>query len=294
MDPTIAPPASGPSESVRVPVPTTRGFNHAVLFTYLRRWAAAGNEYVDEAEGGVRYARSVRLPHGPGVVRISWSDGQLWSEITAAEADRPGALAAVAALVDSDADSATMDAQLATDPHLGPLVATGPGLRIPGTTDPTELAFQALVGQQISMAAAAVCAAKLTRRYGEQLPRPAYGVERLFPSAPALAAADPTELPMPRARGRALVGLAAALAEGRLVLDPMRPWPEMRAELIAQPGIGPWTADYIGLRGLGQRDILLDTDLVIRRELATRQVERPQAWTPWRSYATIHLWRAYV
>ena len=99
---------------------------------------------------------------------------------------------------------------------------------------------------------------------------------------------------MPRARGRALVALADALATGTMTLDPARPWGDQRAELLARPGVGPWTADVIGLRGLGQPDILLDTDLVIRRELAERGVSDTGAWAPWRSYATVHLWRAYV
>ena len=99
---------------------------------------------------------------------------------------------------------------------------------------------------------------------------------------------------MPRARGRALVGLAAALAEGSLVLDRVAPWAGTRAALLARPGIGPWTADYIGLRGLGQPDILLSSDLVIRRELVARGVRDPTSWAPYRSYATLHLWRAYV
>ncbi len=174
------------------------------------------------------------------------------------------------------------------------MVSAAPGLRVPGTTDAHELAFQVLISQQISMAAAATCAGKITIRYGDRLEQPAFGLSSLFPTANALAVVDPTELPMPRARGRALVSLARALADGSLDLSGSRPPAPTRAALLRQPGIGPWTADCIALRALGDRDILLDTDLVIRRELVRRGITDVRAWSPFRSYATIHLWRPYV
>jgi AraC family transcriptional regulator of adaptative response / DNA-3-methyladenine glycosylase II len=155
------------------------------------------------------------------------------------------------------------------------------------------LVFRALIGQQISLAAAAICAAKLADRYGEAVKSADPRLHRLLPTAEALAAVDPTELPMPRARARALVGLAGVLADGTLDLHSEQPWRQRRAALLAVPGIGPWTADYVGLRALGETDILLDTDLVIKRELALHGIAETTRWAPWRSYATMHLWQGY-
>lgn len=230
----------------------------------------------DTVDGHPRLTRAVRLAHGPALIRLTWTGAALRWEYAGEERDRAEAARRAEALCDAHADVAAVAQRFAADPHLGRLVASSPGLRIPGGTDPVEVALQALISQQVSMASAARCADKLTVRYGEQI-------------------AAPAELPMPRARGRALVALAAALADGTLVLDPEQPWPAQRVALLARPGVGPWTADVIGLRGLRQPDILLGTDLVIRRELTARGVSGDtRSWSPWRSYATVHLWRAYV
>ena len=286
----VAPLTFGSASVLRV----TEPFDGGTLMRFLGRFAVPSAERHDTTGGHPRLTRTVRLTHGPGLIRLTWTGPALRWEYAGPAADRAEAVRRTEALCDADADVAAVSQRLAADPHLGPLVASGPGLRIPGGTDPAEVALQALISQQVSMAAAARCADKLTVRYGEQIEVPAGAPDRLFPTAAALSAVDPAELPMPRARGRALVALAGAIAAGTLVLDPERPWPELRAALLARPGIGPWTADVIGLRGLRQPDVLLDTDLVIRRELATRGVSDTQRWSPWRSYATVHLWRAYV
>lgn len=277
-----------------VPVTTTAPFNAPVLFAFLSRWAVPGVELVDQHAGLTRYARALRLAHGPGLVRLTWTGSELVAELRVHPADREAALAKIAGLCDTAAPAAAIDQHLGADPHLRPLVAAAPGLRIPGTTDRHELAFQVVISQQISMAAAVVCAGKITGHYGDELDQPDFGLSRLFPTAATLATVDPVELPMPRARGRAVVSLARALACGEVDLSDTVPLAQARATLLAQPGIGPWTADTIALRALGDRDILLATDLVIRRELAARQVEDIAAWSPFSSYATIHLWRAYV
>lgn len=277
-----------------LPVAVRRPFDGAVLFAFLSRWAVPGVELVDTYGGTIRYARAMRLAHSPGLVRLSWTGSDLTAELQVDPADRSEALAKIAALCDTAADPTAIDARLGADPELRAMVAAAPGLRIPGTTDRNELALQVLVSQQISMAAAVTCSAKLTVRYGEQLTRPAFGLSWLFPTPAALAGADPTELPMPRARGRALVRLAQALATGEVDLDGDQTVAERRQSLLALPGIGPWTADGIALRALGDPDILLTTDLVIRRELLARGVTDTTGWAPFRSYATIHLWRPYV
>jgi AraC family transcriptional regulator, regulatory protein of adaptative response / DNA-3-methyladenine glycosylase II len=190
------------------------------------------------------------------------------------------------AVADVAADPVSVDGTLGAVPALAALVAARPGLRVPGTSDPRELAVRALLGQQISVAAARTHAGRLTASVGVRLARPRGGVTHAFPAPAALAALDPEQLPMPRARGRALVGMAAALADGL---------PVKRPALLALPGIGPWTADYVALR-TGDPDVLLASDLGVRHALAALGVGDARALAdacrPFGSYATLHLWHS--
>ena len=119
-------------------------------------------------------------------------------------------------------------------------------------------------------------------------------VSRLFPTMATLAELDPESLPMPRARGRALVGLARALDDGAVRLDRSTDRVETRAALMALPGIGPWTADYVAMRALGDPDAFLPTDLGVRNAAARLGIDDPtrrsESWRPWRSYALMRLW----
>ena len=282
-----------PVEGHRAEIDVVEPFDGAALLSFLGRRCIAGVEAYAVVHGVPHYARTVRLAHGPGIIDLAWTGVSLLARSWTAAADRSEALAMISRLCDTRADAPLIANRLAADPALASLVAAHPGLRVPGTVDPHELACRALIGQQVSLAAAAVCAAKLAVRYGEPVAPADPRLHRLMPTAAALASADPAELPMPRARGRALVGLARALADGTLDLHRDQPWPERRAALLATPGIGPWTADYIAMRGLANPDILLGTDLVIKRELALRQTTDPARWSPWRSYATMHLWQGF-
>ena len=285
-------PEPGPSRRLA----TTEPFDGATLFAFLRRFAVPGVEAHEtrEDEGVLGLTRTLRLAHSPAAVRLTWDGSALALAYAGDPADEDDAVRRMRWLVDADAPVDLVAAVLGADVHLADDVASSPGLRLPGGTDVGESAVQALVSQQISMAAAARCSAKLTETYGDAVVVPGGAVSWLFPRMEALAEADPAVLPMPRARGRALVSLAHALASGALVLDRDRPWAEQRAELVAQPGIGPWTADVVGLRALGQPDVLLTTDLAVRRQLEARGVADPTPWAPFRSYATVHLWRPYV
>jgi len=234
------------------------------------------------------------------VMTLRWSADTLggWLDLDD-QWDLEAGQARVEHLCDLRIDVGAVEAHLVRDPQLRPLVRAAPGLRVPGVVDLHEHLFRTMLGQQISLAGAANLAAKLVTRFGERLPGSLAGdpddpLTHLFPRAEALAGADPATLPMPRARGRALVLMAQALADGSLTLAPGCDPVEIRARLLASPGVGPWTADYVLMRGLHLPDILLTSDLVIKRELLARGLSATDSWSPWRSYATMHLWRAYT
>jgi AraC family transcriptional regulator of adaptative response / DNA-3-methyladenine glycosylase II len=214
--------------------------------------------------------------------------------------DLPEAEARVRRLLALDADPAPAVPGLKRDPLLDPLVTAAPGRRVPGTVDGAELAIRAVLGQQVSLRAAATLAGQLVTAHGVPLARPVGAVTHRFPAPAALAAADPAALAMPRARARALLGLAAALATGRLALTPGADGREVRAQLLALPGVGPWTAEYVALRALGEADAFLPSDLGVRHGLErlgadghpTAAAARAEAWRPYRAWAMAHLWAA--
>ncbi|MGA2165130.1 MAG: hypothetical protein ABSH36_11760, partial [Solirubrobacteraceae bacterium] len=195
---------------------------------------------------------------------------------------------------------------LAGDPLLAPLVRAAPGLRLPGAVDGAELAVRAVLGQQISVPAARTAAAHLTQALGEPLPAPDGGLTHLFPSPAAIAAAAPEQLPGGPARRRnTLQALAGLLAAGDLAIDPGSDREELRARLLALPGVGPWTVEYIAMRALADPDAFLPTDLGVRHALAALGRSDPtlrdgcsprdaarlaERWRPWRAYALQHLW----
>jgi AraC family transcriptional regulator, regulatory protein of adaptative response / DNA-3-methyladenine glycosylase II len=253
------------------------------------------------------YERTLRLSHGPGRVRLTFpAAGPAHTTrfvrcllVVDDLRDLGSAVERCRRLLDADADPLAVDEELSGDPLMARLVRARPGLRVPGGVDGDEIAIRAVLGQQISLAGAIALSAKLVDRYGERLPirtSGGDGPDRLFPSAATLAGVDPEGLPMPRARGRALVALCAALADGGIALDRSADRSEVRARLLELPGIGPWTADYVALRALGDPDVFLPTDVGVRRAL-TGLGEDPaaagtlgHAWRPWRSYGLMHLW----
>jgi AraC family transcriptional regulator of adaptative response / DNA-3-methyladenine glycosylase II len=201
-------------------------------------------------------------------------------------------------LLDLDADPHAIDEVLGADPVLGPLVASAPGRRSPGHVDGDELAVRAVLGQQVSVAGARTIAGRLARRVGTPLPEPDGGLTHAFPTAEQLVQMNPDDLPMPAARRRTLLHLSDELATGKLAIDPGEDRVELRAALLALPGIGPWTADYIAMRALGDPDVFLATDLGVRHAAARFGLDASpgalaalaERWRPWRSYAVHHLW----
>ncbi len=271
-------------------------FAGAALLRYLGPRAVAGVETV----GDGWYARTLDLPHGPGTVRLELGDVLDPGQTALVPArfvlhdlrDTTAAVARVRRLLDGDCDPIAVADHFAGDPVIGPLVRRRPGLRVPGHVDGDEVAVRAVVGQQVSVAGARTVLGRLVAAHGEPCATDIAGLTHLFPDAATVAALDPGQLPMPRARGRALTALAAALADGDVALDRGPDRDAVRETLLALPGIGPWTADYIALRALGHPDIYLPTDVGVRNALKGLDVADadPTTWAPWRSYALLHLW----
>lgn len=261
-----------------------------------------------EVAGPGWYARTLDLPHGRGTVRLELVDlpdtsgaagggtGFVTAEFRLTDLrDTAAASERVRRLLDADCDPRAVDDHLGADPVLGDLVRATPGLRVPGQVDGDETAIRTVIGQQVSVTGARTVAGRLVAAHGRAVESDVPGLTHLFPDAASLAVADPGTLPMPRARGRALVGLAAALADGRVLLDRGPDRDDVRRALLELPGIGPWTADYVAMRALGHPDVFLPTDLAVRRLLAGLDGDPdPERWRPWRSYALMHLWNTLM
>lgn len=288
-------PGSAAEAPIRVRLATRQPFDAAPLLAFLGDRAVVGLEAYD----GTTYRRTLALPHGHATVACRATVGGLLAEFRLADLrDLAPGVARVRRLFDLDADPVAVADVLGADPILGRLVAARPGLRIAGTTDPHEIVVRAIVGQQVSVAGAATVVGRLVAAHGEPLGLDDPSLTHVFPSVGRLAGADPAGLSMPRARGAALVGVCRALADGALVLDAGVDRSGLVADLQSLPGIGPWTAAYIAMRGLGDPDVMLAGDLGVRHAMValgaddrSREVERTaHAWRPWRSYAVAHLW----
>lgn len=259
----------------------------AATLGFLAGRAVSGLESYD----GSTLSRTLRLPHGAGLVSLTPATGYVAARLRLVDhRDLAAAVARVRRLLDLDADPQAVDEVLAGQPALTGLVTRRPGLRSPGAVDGFEMAVRAVIGQQVSVASARTVLSRLVAEHGA----PAFDSSpdwRLFPEPAVIAGLDPASLPMPRARGRTLVGLAAAMADGSLVLGAGSDRTETRAALLRLPGIGPWTADYLLIRALGDPDVYLGSDLGVRQARArlTGALD-PVATAPWRSYLTHHLW----
>jgi AraC family transcriptional regulator of adaptative response / DNA-3-methyladenine glycosylase II len=268
------------------------------LLGFLAPRAVAGVEVASvRPDGSGTYARTLDLPHGPGTVHLELTDlpepgtGFVTARFMLHDVrDTTAAVARVRRLLDGDCDPIAVADHFSGDPVLGPLVRRRPGLRVPGHPSGDEMAVRAVVGQQVSVAGARTVIGRLVAEHGRPVDTEVPGLTHLFPDADTIAALDPESLPMPRARGRSLVGLGAALADGELSLDRGPDRDDVRRLLLELPGIGPWTADYVALRALGHPDVFLPTDLGVKHAMARRPGADPERWRPWRSYALLHLW----
>jgi AraC family transcriptional regulator of adaptative response / DNA-3-methyladenine glycosylase II len=265
------------------------------LFGHLAATAVPG---VEEWRAGA-YRRTLRLPHGPGIAALRPQPDHICCQLTLTDLrDLSTAINRCRRLLDLDADPAAVDELLRGDPLLSPLVDKTPGRRVPRTVDAAEFAVRAVIGQQVSTAAARTHAGRIVAALGEPVADPGGGLTRLFPEPATLAALDPATLAFPRARRTTITTLVATLAAGEIDLSPGTDWDRVRAQLAALPGIGPWTIETIAMRALGDPDAFPATDLGVR--LAARALGLPAtpssltrhagAWRPWRAYAVQHLW----
>lgn len=322
-------PVTSPVTEV-VPIPVRTPFAGSALLQFYAARAITGVEYVSRDS----YARTLHLPHGPGWVVLTFPNSALQAtspghviprestryatspgmhaepvapatitvtaQITAHLADIPHAIAYCRDLLDADCEPHRVAVALAADPHLAPHIAAAPGLRLPGSVDMTEILVRALVGQQISVAAARTKLSRLAATIGEPVVTSLPELTHLFPTAAAMGGLTAAEIAGPRRRAAAIIAAGADIASGELLMTPDMAVDELSDILVARAGIGPWAAGYVAMRALRAADVLLTGDMALRhgaralgipaspRELA----DHGTRWAPFRSYAGLYLWRA--
>lgn len=283
-----------PTGRITVRLAVRQPFHADALLDFLAAHVLPGVESVQ----GRTYARVLRLTHGLGVAALTLHDDHVVCELELADLrDTAVAIGRLRRMLDLDADPVAIDAVLSADPALRQLVASAPGLRVPSHVDGFELAVRTIVGQQVSVAGANTVLGRHIPSRGTPVSfqlADVHGLTHAFPAPEAFADVDPAAMGMPQARARTIIELSQAVAGGALELDPGVDRDAAREQLLAMRGIGPWTADYIVMRALSHPDVLLTTDLVLRRELERRGITAAdtETWRPWRSYAGMHLWRA--
>ena len=277
-------------------------YDFTAMLDFLRGRALPGVENVD-AES---YSRVIGNGDSAGWLRVSRWEGD--AETHALElqlhgvdpAQLLGIVNRLRRMFDLDADPQAIAKALSADARLRPLLKKNPGLRLPSGWDGFEIAVRAVVGQQVSVAAARTLTARLAQHHGTTLETPFEpGLTHLFPTPEALVDVDLTRIGLTRARASTISGLSRALLEGRVDFQPERTLEDFTARWVALPGIGPWTANYIALRATGHPDAFPADDLVLQKAVPTDGSRmtarvlsaRAEAWRPWRAYAVIQLWR---
>jgi AraC family transcriptional regulator, regulatory protein of adaptative response / DNA-3-methyladenine glycosylase II len=269
------------------------------LMTFLGKRAVSGVEEVTERA----YRRSISIGRAKGILEVRpGRDGA--NQVTASvEGIEPAVLDQVVRRIrrmfDLDADPLSIAAHLSRDPRLAPLVRAAPGMRLPLTWDPFEAVVRAVLGQQVSVAGAVTIAGRLAQRYGRPIEGEAT-ITRVFPSASELARADFSSIGIPSQRARTLAAVARATLDGLLLFDGSVAPEALDKDFQSIRGIGPWSADYVALRGLGQPDAFPESDLGIRKALdrlgyPSDRRQRKEAiarLSPWRGYAAIYLWKS--
>jgi AraC family transcriptional regulator of adaptative response / DNA-3-methyladenine glycosylase II len=274
--------------TVSVRLPMRQPFAAEAVMAFIGERAISATESWDEET----YRRSLDLPGGPGVVSLVAHDDHVAARLAlTAWGDLAPAVQRIRRLLDLDADPTAVDEALGRDPVMRTLVTAVPGRRSPASVDAFETAVRAVIGQQVSVAGARTVAGRIVEVAGTPIDA-VDGVDRLFPRPEQLLAAPDAAFSMPHARRDTIRRLAAAVLAGDVELHVGADPAVAREQLLRLRGIGPWTADYVVMRGLGHPDVFLEADLGVRHALAVLGVEADRAcgWAPWRSYAVHHLW----
>lgn len=289
-----------------VSLPYRPPYNWPMVLAFFEQRTIPRVEWVRDG----RYGRTIALNGHTGwfEVRHDPDNNRLIADVYAADAETVKAVAGrLRRQFDLDTDMAPIEATLTADPLFRDKVQLHPGLRMPGAWDEFELAARAILGQQVSVAAARTLAGRLAVQFGQAVPVAAVGSlapapfddpPLLFPTPAALAGQDLTAIGLPQARARALAGLAAAVVEEPDLLSPLQDPRQAVARLVRLPGIGPWTAEYIAMRALRDADAFPASDLGLLvgaahggpRPKPAELTRRAERWRPWRAYAAIHLW----
>jgi AraC family transcriptional regulator of adaptative response / DNA-3-methyladenine glycosylase II len=292
--------AAAPSSSIHLTLGYAAPYDWSAMIDFLGARAIEGIEVVEPR----RYRRTIDLGGCLGTIAVEPLRDRRALAATIDFADvraLPGIIARIRNLFDLASDVGAITAQLAEDPALAPLVAARPGLRVPGAWDPFECAVRAVLGQQITVTGARRLAGGLVAAHGEKLPAADGALTHAFPRAEALAAADLSRLPMPRARSAAIAALASAAARDPALFAIDGDLDAKLARLRALPGIGAWTAHYVAMRALREPDAFPAADVgLLRAATAPGEVRpspaslaaRAERWRPWRAYAAQHLWTA--
>ena len=275
-------------------------FDWTAMLRYLAPRATPGVELVD----GTRYLRAAALHGHRGHFSVAIAPGadELVVELSPS---LTGVLSPLRTrlrrMFDLDAEPQTIAAHLCRDPVLRPLVRRRPGLRLPGAIDGFEIALRAVLGQQVTVRGASTLAGRLAALVGRPLDDPPPGLSVLPVSPDRLAdapAAVLAEVGLTRARAACLVSLGRSVADGSFPELSAHTAPAEPTEFIRRftelPGIGPWTAAYVAMRGLGWADAFPESDLGLRKATGGLSPARlrllADTWRPWRSYAAQHLW----
>jgi AraC family transcriptional regulator of adaptative response / DNA-3-methyladenine glycosylase II len=270
-------------------------FDGSALLRFLELRAVPGLEEV----GAGSYRRALTLAHGVGLIELTPEPGAGRCVLRLDDLrDLATAVARCRRLLDLDADPLAIAEALGHDEVIGRLVRERPGLRVPGCLDGDELALRTVLGQHASLRTARTRTAHIVETFGPKLEQPLGTVTHLFPAAAVLAEADPKAFAMPRLRRAALQTLAARLANGEVRIDPGSDPSEALTRLLAIPGIGPWTAAHVAMRGFHDPDAFPQSDAGLRRALtalghpddAHSVTDLQQRWRPWRAYAALQLW----
>jgi len=273
-------------------------YDWQAMLSFLRMRALLGVEYVDSES----YSRTVKLGRYCGWIRVCQKAAKNLLQVEFSHSlvpVLPALLHRLRNLFDLHARPDLIAAHLSQDPLLQPALLAQPGLRVPGAFDGFEMAVRAILGQQITVKAAATLGGRFATAFGEPFTTPLPELTHLSPQPERIAQCsvdDIASLGIVSARTRCILALATACAQNSLQLDAAAMPDKTISRLLALPGIGDWTAQYLAMRALRWPDAFPAGDIVIRNNLgkiSAKEAEmRSQMWRPWRSYAVMHIWQS--